>query len=71
MRPQVPTHHNKMVERKNRLLKDIINVILIVSGLPNNMQGEAILSTFHVLKIMPHKRLDKTPIKCEQDMLLT
>ena len=52
---------NGIAERKNRTLKNMMNSMLISSGLPNNMWGEAILSACHVLNRVPHKKLDKTP----------
>ena len=35
---------NGVAERKNRTLKDMMNAMLISSGLPQNLWGEAILS---------------------------
>ena len=36
---------NGVVECKNRTLKEMMNAMLISSGLPQNMWGEAILSS--------------------------
>ena len=52
---------NGVAERKNRTLKNMMNAMLISSGLPDNMWKEAILSTCHVLNRVPHNKLDKTP----------
>ena len=52
---------NGIAERKNRTLKEMMNAMLISSGLSDNMWGEAILSATHVLNKVPHKKLDKTP----------
>ena len=52
---------NGIVERKNRIPKDMMNVMLISSGLPSNMWGEGILSACHVLNRVPHKKIRKTP----------
>ena len=52
---------NGIAERKNRTLKDMMNAILISSGLPSNMWGEAILSACDVLNRVPHKKIRKTP----------
>ena len=52
---------NGVAERKNRTLKDMLNAMLISSGLPQNMWGEALLSANYVLNKLPHKKLDKTP----------
>ena len=40
---------NEVVERKNCTLKEMMNAILISSGLPQNMWGEAILSANYLL----------------------
>ncbi|CAN1352538.1 Retrovirus-related Pol polyprotein from transposon TNT 1-94, partial [Linum perenne] len=52
---------NGVAERKNRTLKNMMNAMIISSGLPNNLWGEAVLSATHILNRVPHKRLDKTP----------
>ncbi|KAK9723642.1 hypothetical protein RND81_05G015100 [Saponaria officinalis] len=43
------SQQNRIVERKNRTLKDMMNAMLISSGMPTNMWGEAILSACFVL----------------------
>lgn len=58
--PYVP-QQNGIAERKNRSLKNMMNAMLVSSGLPDEMWGEAVLSACHVLNRVPHKRLDKTP----------
>ncbi|KAA0063949.1 ty1-copia retrotransposon protein [Cucumis melo var. makuwa] len=52
---------NDIAERKNRTLKEIMNAMLLSSGLSDNMWGEAVLSACFILNRIPHKRLDKTP----------
>ena len=52
---------NRIAKRKNKTLKDMMNAMLISSGLPSNMWGEAILSACHVLNRVPHKKIRKTP----------
>lgn len=52
---------NGIAERKNRTLKEMMNAMLLSSGLPDNMWGEAALSACYILNRMPHKKLDKTP----------
>ena len=42
--PYVP-QSNGITERKNRTLLDMVNVMLVSSGLPKNMWGEALYST--------------------------
>ena len=58
--PRTP-EQNGIAERKNITLKDMMNAMLINSGLPSNMWGEAILSTCHVLNRVPHKKIRKIP----------
>ena len=60
--PYTP-EQNGIAERKNRTLKDMMNAMLISSGMPTNMWGEAILSACYVLNRVPHKKLDKTPFE--------
>ena len=52
---------NGVAERKNRTLKKMMNAMLINSGLPQNMWGEAILSANYLLNKVPKKKADKTP----------
>jgi hypothetical protein len=46
--PPYPPESNGLIERKNRTLKEMINVMLVSSRLPTNMWGEVILSTCHI-----------------------
>ena len=41
--PYMP-QQNGVAERKNRILKNMINTMLVSSGLSNNMRGEAVLT---------------------------
>ena len=41
---------NGVAERKNRTLKEMMNALLINSGLPQNMWGEALLTANYILK---------------------
>ncbi|CAN1246025.1 Retrovirus-related Pol polyprotein from transposon TNT 1-94 [Linum grandiflorum] len=52
---------NGIAERKNRTLKNMINAMLISSGAPQNLWGEAAHSATHILNRVPHKKLEKTP----------
>ena len=52
---------NGVVERKNRTLKEMMNAMLISSGPPQNMWGEAILSANYLLNKVPKKKAEKTP----------
>ena len=49
-----------MVERKNRTLKEMMNAMLISSGLPQNMWGEVVLTTNYLLNKVPKKKAKKT-----------
>ena len=50
---------NGVIERKNRTLKEMMNALLLSSGLPQNMWGEAILSANYILNRIPHKKTNK------------
>ena len=52
---------NGIAEQKNRTLKEMMNAMLISSGLPQNMWGEAVLSANYLLNKIPRKQEDKTP----------
>lgn len=52
---------NGIAERKNRTLKEMMNAMLISSGLPQNLWGEAILSANHILNKIPHKDKVESP----------
>ena len=45
---------NGIAERKNRTLKEMMNAMLLSSGLPQNLWGEAILSANYVLNRKSH-----------------
>jgi hypothetical protein len=50
-----------LVERKNRTLVDMINVILLNDKLPNNLRSEVFLTTCHIHNIVSSKKLDVSP----------
>ena len=52
---------NRVVERKNRTLKEMMNTMLISFSLPQNMWGEAILSANYFLNKVLKKKAEKTP----------
>ena len=54
---------NRIVKRKNGTHKEIMNAILLSSGLSNNMWGKATLSAYYILNRVLHKKLYQTP--CE------
>ncbi|GJT45275.1 retrovirus-related pol polyprotein from transposon TNT 1-94 [Tanacetum coccineum] len=49
---------NGIAERKNRTLKEMVNAMLISSGLSQDMWGEAILTATYLLNKIPHERQD-------------
>ena len=59
---------NGVAERKNRTLKEMMNAMLISSGLPQNMWGEAILSANYLLNKVPKKKAEKTPYELWKGM---
>ncbi|CAA0810925.1 Unknown protein, partial [Striga hermonthica] len=52
---------NGVAECKNRTLKEMMNAMLINSGLPQNMWGEAVLTANHILNKIPPKGKNETP----------
>ena len=52
---------NEVVERKNKTLKEIMNLMLVSSGTPLNLWGEAILFVCHIQNMIPYKKTSKTP----------
>ena len=51
---------NEVAERNNRTLKEMMNAMLISSGLPQNMWGEAILPTAYLLNKVPKNKEENT-----------
>ncbi|GJV21820.1 retrovirus-related pol polyprotein from transposon TNT 1-94, partial [Tanacetum coccineum] len=54
---------NSITERKNRTLKEMVNAMLISSGLSHDMWGEAILTATYLLNKIPRKEKEETPYK--------
>lgn len=52
---------NGIAERKNWKLEEMMNAMLINWGLPQNIGGEAILSTNHNLNKIPNKSKNESP----------
>ena len=51
----------ELLKEKNRTLKDMMNAMLISSGLLQNLWGEAMLSANYILNKLPRKKTKKTP----------
>ena len=45
--PPYSPEPNGVDERKNTILKEMMNSLLVSASAPNNLQGEAILSACH------------------------
>ncbi|GJX23326.1 retrovirus-related pol polyprotein from transposon TNT 1-94 [Tanacetum coccineum] len=54
---------NGIAKRKNRTLKEMVNAMLISSGLSQDMWGEAILTATYLLNKIPRKEKEETPYK--------
>nr|GEW77385.1 Pol polyprotein [Tanacetum cinerariifolium] len=65
IRHDVTAHYspqqNGIAERKNRTLKEMVNAMLISSGLSQDMWGEAILTATYLLNKIPRKEKEETP----------
>ena len=61
--PYYSLEYNRVAERKNKTLKDMMNAMLVSSIAPLNLLGEAILSACHIQSKIPYKNTSKTP--CE------
>ena len=58
--PYTP-QQNGVAERKNRVLKDMVNAMLSYSGLKSSFWGEAILTANYILNRVPSKRSRQSP----------
>ena len=52
---------NNMVERKNKILMDMVNSIFISSRVPKNLWEEALVSACYILNRISFKHNDLTP----------
>ncbi|KAJ0881981.1 putative RNA-directed DNA polymerase [Helianthus annuus] len=59
--PPYSPQSNGVAERKNRTLKEMMNVMLISSGVNREMWWDAILSANYLLNKIPLKNRDETP----------
>ncbi|KAK4384379.1 Retrovirus-related Pol polyprotein from transposon TNT 1-94 [Sesamum angolense] len=61
--PPYSPSSNGVVERKNRTFKDMINSLLLTSGLPKYLWGEALNTACHILNKVPLKHNTSTPFE--------
>ena len=52
--------HDRVAERKNGTLIDMVNITLINSGVPENLWGGALMISCYILNRIPFKNSDKT-----------
>jgi len=60
--PYTP-QQNVIIERKNIILKEMINSMLVSSGAPENLWGEALLTANYILNRVPYKKLGLVSFK--------
>ena len=63
---------NGVAERKNRTLLDMVNSMILSSGVSQNLWGEALLSACFILNRIPFKDKNETPYeiwKCHKSNL--
>ncbi len=67
--PPYTPQSNGVAERKNRTLTDMINSLLISSGLPKYMWGEALNTACHILNRVPPKHKKESPFEPQCHLL--
>ena len=61
--PPYSPQSNRITERKNHTLTDLVNAILETAGLSKEWWGEAILTACHVLNRVPTKNKEIIPFE--------
>ncbi|KAL0316755.1 UNVERIFIED_CONTAM: Retrovirus-related Pol polyprotein from transposon TNT 1-94 [Sesamum radiatum] len=61
--PPYSPSSNGVTERKNRTFKDMINSLLLTSGLPKYLWGESLNTACHILNRVPLKHNTSTPFE--------
>jgi hypothetical protein len=61
--PPYSLQSNRIAERKNRTLTELVNAMLETAGLSKEWWGEAILTACHVLNRVPIKNKKITPFE--------
>ena len=59
--PPFSPKSNGVAERKNMILKEMMNSLLVSASAPNNLWDEAILSACHLQNRISYKKTDKIP----------
>jgi len=59
--PPYSRESNGLAKKKNKTLKEMMNVMLISSSAPDNLWGEAFLTACFLQNRIPHKKTSKTP----------
>ncbi|KAK4401996.1 Retrovirus-related Pol polyprotein from transposon TNT 1-94 [Sesamum angolense] len=65
--PPYSPSSNGVAERKNRIFKDMINSLLLISGLPKYLWGETLNTACHILNRVSLKHNTSTPFKLWKD----
>ena len=60
MTPPYYPESNRVAERNNRTLKEMMNSLLVSASAHDNLWSEAILSAFHLQNKIPYKKRGKT-----------
>jgi hypothetical protein len=61
--PPYSPQSNRIAERKNHALTDLVNTMLESAGLSKEWWGEAILIACHVMNRVPTKNKEITPFE--------